>query len=163
MEAAMNTKQTSAPESPALDRLQLSLGWWFPSGPDVAEELDQRLRTTRAFVTDCHTALQAGAGRLRETILAANERIARELTKAVISRQPVDLIAVQGEIGKVVFEATAANAAAWNDFWRTVCECTARSAQAPEPRTTTGAKAAREPSAPTGRQPAETGELHAGA
>jgi len=157
----MNTKQTSAPESPALERLHVLLGWWFPSGHEVAEELDQRLLTTRAFVTDCHAAIQESARRLRETILAANERIARELAKVVISRQPVDLMAVQGEIGKAVFEAAAANAEAWNEFWRTVCECTARSAQAPERRTATAAKAAKETPAAARRQPAETGEAHA--
>jgi len=159
----MNTNQTSAPESPALDRLQVSLGWWFPSGPDVAEEVDQRLRTTRAFVTDCHTAVQTGAQRLRETTLAANERIARELMKVAISRQPADLIAVQSEIGKAVFEATAANAAAWNEFWRMVCDCTARSGQTPQPGTATGAKAVKETSASTRRQPAEAGEPRVGA
>ena len=156
METSMNTKQTFSPETLAANRLGIQLAWWFPAATDGGEDLDQRLRAGRAFVTDVHAAMQAVAGRLRETILAANERIATELAKVAASQQPVDVIAARGEIGKALLEAAAANAATWKELWLTVCECATRSAEAPQSRPAAGTKAAKPPPVPGRRQTVES-------
>lgn len=152
----MNTV-TSLAETPVADRLRIQLGWWFPSGVEAAEQLDQRLRDARLFMTNCHAATQAAAQRLRETISAANERIATVLAKLTSSQQPADLLEVQAEIGTIVLEAAAAHAVAWNEYWCAICECASRETEAPKPVAVVSTQAAKQTPAKGRQQMAETG------